>query len=163
MESSQLTDNNFEPTHLDESDSQDKDKEEGAEEIPLPIPDRMAINSLTPSSEQDLNEQFSNNTRESLEIHLGTIIEETFQERSKTLEWPPQANLACEEQPRSPMTPPAQVNNRAEHRQNLLDGVADTRTKLLDCFFLLVYILLLLHFLTYIRKKGQSLYNKTIV
>ena len=68
-----------------------------------------------------------------------------------TPEWPPQANLACDECPRSPAPPPAQVNNRAKHRQNLLDGVADTRTKLLDCFFFLIYILLLLHLLTYIR------------
>ena len=68
-----------------------------------------------------------------------------------TLEWPTRVNLACDEHPGAPMPPPAQVDNRAEHRQNLLDGVVDTRTKLLDCFFFLIYILLLLHFLTYIR------------
>ena len=59
---------------------------QGEEESPLPIPDPTGINSLTPSSEQDLNERFSNNMRESLERHLGTIIEETFRERSQTLE-----------------------------------------------------------------------------
>ena len=143
-------DDNYEPTRLDESDSQAEDKEEEEEEIPLPIPDQTVINSLISFSEQDLSEQFSNNMRESLERHLGTIIEETFQEWSQTPEWPPRANLACDEHPRSPTPPPAQVNNRAEHRQNLLDGVVDTRTKLLDCFFFLIYILLLLHFLTYI-------------
>ena len=63
-------------------------------------------------------------------------------------EWPPRVNLARDEHPRAPTPPPAQVDNRAEHRQNLLDGVADMRTKLLDCFFFLIYILLLLHFLT---------------
>ena len=72
-------DDNFEPTCLDKSDNQDEDKEEGEEETPLPIPDQTAINSLTPSSEQDLSEQrFSNNMRESLERYLGTIIEEMF-------------------------------------------------------------------------------------
>ena len=71
-------DDNFKLSHLEESDSQDKDKEEGEEEIPLPIPDPMVINFLTPSSEQDSSERFSNSTRESLERHLGTIIEEMF-------------------------------------------------------------------------------------
>ena len=64
---------------------------------------------------------------------------------------PPQVNLAWDECPGSPVLTTARVDNRAEHRQNLLDGVADTRTKLLDCFFFLIYILLLLHFLTYIH------------
>ena len=66
-------------------------------------------------------------------------------------EWPPRVNLAHDVQPGTPAPTPAHIDNRAEHRQNLLDGVADTRTKLLDCFFFLIYILLLLHFLTYIR------------
>ena len=79
-------DNNYEPPHHEESDSPAEDEEEGEEEIPLPIPDRTVINFLTPSSEQDSSERFSNNMRESLERHLGTIIEETFQERSQTLE-----------------------------------------------------------------------------
>ena len=62
----------------------------------------------------------------------------------------PRVNLTRDERPRVITKHPAQVNNRAEHRQNLLNGVADTRMKLLDCFFFLIYILLLLHFLTYI-------------
>ena len=71
--------------------------------------------------------------RESLERHLGTIIEETFQERttaSVTLEWPPQVNLAHDQ--RVPTAQPAQADTMAEHRQNLLDGVMGMRTKLLD-------------------------------
>ena len=76
---------NYEPPHHKESDSQDEDEEEGEEEIPLPIPDRTRINSPIPSLEQDSSERFSNNMRESLERHLGTIIEETFRERSQTL------------------------------------------------------------------------------
>ena len=79
-------DDNYEPPRYEELDSQDKDKEEGEEEIPLPIPDRTRINSQIPSLEQDSSERFSNSTRESLARHLGTIIEETFRERSQTLE-----------------------------------------------------------------------------
>ena len=79
-------DDNYEPPHHEESDSLAEDEEEGEEEIPLPIPDQTRINSLIPSLEQGSSERFSNSTRESLERHLGTIIEETFQERSLTLE-----------------------------------------------------------------------------
>ena len=49
-------DDNYKPPHHEESDSQDEDKEEGEEEIPLPIPDRMRINSLIPSLEQGSSE-----------------------------------------------------------------------------------------------------------
>ena len=148
-------DNNYEPPCHKESDSQDKDEEEGEEEIPLPILDQTRINSPIPFLEQDLSERSSNSTRGSLERHLGTIIEETFREITDTgvtvtPELPPRVNLAQEEHPRALAPPPAQVDNRAEHQQNLLDGVVDTRTKLLNCFFFLIYILLLLHFLTYI-------------
>ena len=52
-ESSQHEDDNYKPQCLDELDSQDE--KECEEEIPLPIPDPSGINSLTPSSEQDLN------------------------------------------------------------------------------------------------------------
>ena len=68
-ELSQHVDNNYEPPRHEELDSLAEDEEEGEEEIPLPIPDRMRINSQILSSEQDLSEQFSNNTRESLERH----------------------------------------------------------------------------------------------
>ena len=77
-ESSQHADDNYKPPHHIELDSQDEDEEEGEEEIPLPIPDRTRINSPIPSLEQGSSERFSNNTRESLERHLGTIIEEMF-------------------------------------------------------------------------------------
>ena len=77
-------DDNDKPPRLEESDSQDE--EEGQEASPLPIPGPLRINSLTPSSEQDLSEQFSNNMRELLVRHLGTIIEEIFRERSQTPE-----------------------------------------------------------------------------
>ena len=136
------------------------------EESPLPIPDPTGINSSTPSSEQDFSKQFSNNIRESLERHLGTIIEETFWERSQTLEWPPWVNQAHDKCPGAPTAQAAQADRMAEHRQNLLDGVADMRTKLLNCFFFLIYIFILLHFLTYIWslcackiEKGQKVYT----
>ena len=86
MESSQHADDNYKPRHLDELDSQDKDEEEGEEEIPLPIPDRMRINSPVPVSGRGSSEPSSSSTRDSLERHFGTIIEEMFQERSQTLE-----------------------------------------------------------------------------
>ena len=86
MESSQHADDNYEPRHLDELDSQDEDEEKREEEIPLPIPDQMRINSPIPSLEQGWSEQSSNNTRESLERHLGILIEDVFRERSQTLE-----------------------------------------------------------------------------
>ena len=79
-------DDNYKPPRHKESDSLAEDKEEGDEEIPLPIPDRTRINSQIPSLEQDSSERFSNSTRESLERHLGTIIEEMFREQSLTPE-----------------------------------------------------------------------------
>ena len=89
-ESSQHTDNNYEPPRYEESDSQDEDEEEGEEEIPLPIPDQTRINSRIPFSEQGLSEPYSSSMRDLLERHLGTtidtLIEETFQERSQTPE-----------------------------------------------------------------------------
>ena len=78
LELSQHADDNYEPPRHEELDSQNKDEEEGEEEILLPIPDQTRINSLILSLEQGSSEQFSNNTRESLERHLGTIIEEMF-------------------------------------------------------------------------------------
>ena len=86
LESSQHTDNNYEPRRLDKLDSEDEDEEEEVEEIPLPIPDQMRINSPIPFLEQGSSEPSSSRTRDSLERHLGILIEETFQERSQTPE-----------------------------------------------------------------------------
>ena len=86
LKSSQHADDNYEPPRHKELDSQDEDEEEGEEEIPLPIPDQTRINLPIPSLEQDWSEQSSNNTRESLERHLQTIIEEAFRKRSQTPE-----------------------------------------------------------------------------
>ena len=89
-ESSQHADDNYKPPRHEELDSQDEDEEEGVEEIPLPIPDRTRINSPIPFSEQGSSKPSSNSTRDLLERHLGTTIEESieeaFRERSQTLE-----------------------------------------------------------------------------
>ena len=71
-ESSQHKDNNYEQPHLEDSSSQ------GEEEHPLPIPDLSGIHSWIPPLEHSSREQSSESTRESLERHLGTIVEETF-------------------------------------------------------------------------------------
>ena len=55
-ESSQHADDNYEPRCIDELDSQDEDEEEGEEEISLPIPDQMRINSPIPFLERDSSE-----------------------------------------------------------------------------------------------------------
>ena len=73
-------DDNYEPRRLDELDSQDEDEEDEVEETPLPILDRMRINSPIPSSEQGSSKPYSSSTRDSLERHLGSIIEETFRD-----------------------------------------------------------------------------------
>ena len=77
-ESSQHVDDNYEPRRLDELDSHDKDKEEEEEEIPLPILDQTRINSPILFLEQGSSEPSSSSMRDSLERHLGTIIEEMF-------------------------------------------------------------------------------------
>ena len=63
-------------------------------------------------------------------------------------EWLPQVNLAHDQ--RVPVVQTAQAGDTGRHCQELLDGVADTRTKLLDSYFFLIYIQTLLLFLTYI-------------
>ena len=67
------------------------------------------------------------------------------------LEWPPRVNQARDECPGAPTAQVAWADNTAEHRQNLLDRVMDMKTKLLECFFFLIYIFILLHFPTYIQ------------
>ena len=68
-----------------------------------------------------------------------------------TLELPPQANETHEHVPGVPTAPTLWVDLVERHKQELLNGVADMRTKLLDSYFFLIFILVLLHFLTYIQ------------
>ena len=60
-----------------------EEDEEG--EDPLLIPDLLSIPLTTQEAEPLSNEQSLESTSDRLERHLGTIIEETFQERT-TLE-----------------------------------------------------------------------------
>ena len=82
-ESSQAVDDNYQPPCLEDFNS--PDEEEGEEEIPLPIPGPLGTHTRNPHSEHSSREQSSKSLRESLERHLGTIIEEMFQQQS-TLE-----------------------------------------------------------------------------
>ena len=50
----------------------------------------------------------------------------------------------------TPTQPITQNRSVEEHSCELYQGVVDTRTQLLDSFFILIFILTLLHFLTYI-------------
>ena len=114
------------------------------------IPGPLGTHSRILQSEHNSDEQPSENTRDRLERHLGTIIEEIFWERT-TLEFQTWVNLACKWVPRVPTAQTLWPDPAERHHQELLNGVADTRTKLLESYFFLIYILILLHFLTYIQ------------
>ena len=81
----------------------------------------------------------------------GNVLRENNAGVRVTHEQPPWVNLACN----IPGATPAQNNTQRvdpfdRHKQELLNGVVDMRTKLLDSYFFLIFILVLLHFLTYI-------------
>ena len=80
-ESSVTADDNYKPPHHKALESEGEDEESS----PLPIPDPSGIHSRIPESEQLLEEQSSESMSYRLESHLGTVIEETFWERT-TLE-----------------------------------------------------------------------------
>ena len=82
-ELSQAADDNYQPLCLEDFDSQDEEK--GEEENPLPIPGPSGTHTRNPLTEHSSGEQSSESMSESLERHLGTIIEEMFQEQT-TLE-----------------------------------------------------------------------------
>ena len=147
-DSSEAVDNNYEQPCLEDIEQQGE--EEGEEESPLPIPGPSRTHSRIPQSEHNLDKQSSENTRDRLDRHLGTIIEETFQERT-TLEFPPWVNQAHEWVPGVPTAQTLQVDSTERHKQELLNKVADTRTKLLDSYFFLTFIQSFLLFLTYIQ------------
>ena len=84
--SSQHAYNNYQPPRIEDFDSQDE--EEGEEENPLPIPGPLGTHTRNAHSEHSSGEPYTESMRESLERHLRTIIEETFQPRT-TPEWPP--------------------------------------------------------------------------
>ena len=80
-ELSQHVDDNYEPPHFQDVSSKGEEEEEveEEEEYPLPIPDPLGTHLEIPHSEHSSREQFSESTRDLLDRHLGTIIEETFQ------------------------------------------------------------------------------------
>ena len=81
-ESSIAADNNYnQPCHED-SENRVEEEEEEEEDHPLPIPDLSQTHSMTQESEQFSTKQSLENMNYELERHLGTIIEETFQERT---------------------------------------------------------------------------------
>ena len=79
-EASIQRDADYKPPRIKESGPQgEEEEEEGEEECPLPIPDPMGTHLGTQHSEHNSQEQSSDSLRTSLDKHLGTIIEETFQ------------------------------------------------------------------------------------
>ena len=76
--SSQHVDNNYQPLHVEDFESQEE--EGGEEEIPLPIPDPSGTHMRNPCTEHSSRELSSESTSDRLERHLGTITEETCQE-----------------------------------------------------------------------------------
>ena len=144
---SDTADNNYKQPHLEDSENWGEEEEE--EESPLSIPGPSGTHLRIPESEHNLDKQSSESTSDRLERHLGTIIEKMFQERT-TLEFPPWVNQTCEWVPGVPTAQTLWVDLGERHKQELLNGVTDTRTKLLDSYFFLIYIGILLHFLIYI-------------
>ena len=86
-EASLLEDTNYEPPHYQGSQSEDEEEEEGGtqaeeepvEEHPLPIPEPPGIHLRTPPSEHNSPGSSEGRLSESLDEHLGTLIETTFQ------------------------------------------------------------------------------------
>ena len=73
-------DTDYEPPRVKESETQGEEEEkEEEEEHPLPIPDPMGTHLEILHLEHNSQEQSLESLRTSLDEHLGTIIEETFQ------------------------------------------------------------------------------------
>ena len=78
---SQLGDADYQLPRFQDTQSEGEEEEEGEveEECPLPIPDLSGTHLVIPHSEHNSPKQSSERSRESLDKHLGTIIEATFQ------------------------------------------------------------------------------------
>ena len=135
-------DDNYEPPRLEDFDSQRV--EEGEDESPLPIPGPSGTHSRILQSDTNSEEQSSKSTSDRLETpwnnHGRNVPTEDNTGVRVTPEWPPWVNLARDQRVLTAW--PDVVNTIAEHRQNLLNGVADMRTKLLDSYFFLIHILI---------------------
>ena len=86
-EASLLEDADYQSPHYQGNPSEDEEEEEGeieaeeeqVEEHPLPIPEPQGIHSRIPRSEHNSPGSSEERLSESLDEHLGTIIETTFQ------------------------------------------------------------------------------------
>ena len=76
-----LEDADYQPPHSQDvqSDGEEEEEEEVEEDRPLPIPDPLGTYLVIPHLEHNSPEQSSERSRESLDEHLGTIIEAMFQ------------------------------------------------------------------------------------
>ena len=81
MEAAQQEDTDYQPPRFQDvsSEGEEEEEQEEEEEHPLPIPDLLGTHLEIPHSEHSSQEQFSESTRDLLDRHLGTIIEEMFQ------------------------------------------------------------------------------------
>ena len=68
-----------------------------------------------------------------------------------TLEFPQRAEQAQQNIPGACPATAQRADPLDRHKQELLNRVVDTRTKLLNPYFFLIFIIVLLHFLTYIQ------------
>ena len=71
----------YQPPHFQDAQSEEEEEEEKEEEEdhPLPIPGPSRTHLEIPRSEHNSPEPYLVRSRESLDKHLGTIIETTFQ------------------------------------------------------------------------------------
>ena len=71
----------YQPPHYQDVQSEGEEEEEGEveEECPLPIPDLSGTQLLIPRSEHNSPEPSLERSRESLDEHIQTMIEATFQ------------------------------------------------------------------------------------
>ena len=82
-----LEDADYQPPRYQGDQSEEEEEEEGEtleeeveeEEHPLPIPDPSGIHSQIPPTEHNSPVSYEERLSESLDEHLGTIIETTFQ------------------------------------------------------------------------------------
>ena len=86
-EASLLEAADYQPPRYQGNQSEEEEEEEGGtqeeevqvEEHPLPIPEPFGIHLRTPPSEHNSPASYKERLSESLDEHLGTIIERTFQ------------------------------------------------------------------------------------
>ena len=82
-----LEDTDYQPPRYQGNQSEEEEEEEGGtqveeepvEEHPLPIPEPSGIHLRTPPSEHNSPVSYEERLNESLDEHLGMIIETTFQ------------------------------------------------------------------------------------